>query len=271
MVKREIYGAYNMCVERLLDPPMAPRGLMRWHGMPIEELLRRIPFSIERPADIDDDSDFIRFGNVFDYQQHIDLLNDFRELLIECFQLSLDDTLSASTELAEIVSAAKYPFTLRRVLRGVVGEDMAFGFELPYLVEAESDLLAACVLAGQAFWKQSMQLLRSALEVAVAHAYFGLRGDDYHFLLASPRFRMPAFKGRGGMLEQLVRTQTIDESLAAECRTLYSELSKRVHSHIHHLSVSEPQNPDAAEWCQLCSKVGDVVLRLILMLLRKGI
>jgi hypothetical protein len=271
MVKREIYGTYNVCIERLLDPPMAPRGLMRWHGMPIEELLRRIPFSIERPADIDDDSDFMRFGNVFDYERSIDLLDDFRELLIECFQLSLDDTMSDAAELAEIVSAAKYPFTLRRVLRGVVGEDMAFGFELPYLVEAESDLLAACVLAGQAFWKQSTQLLRSALEVAVAHAYFGLRGDDYHFLLTSTRFRMPAFKGRGGMLENLVQTQTIDESLAAECMTLYSELSERVHSHIHHLSVTESQHSDAVEWCQLCSKVGNVVLRLILMLLRKGI
>lgn len=244
---------------------------MRWHGMPIEELLRRIPFSVERPADIDNDSDFMMFGNVFDYERPIDLVGDFRELLVECFQLSLDDTMSEATELEAIVSAAKYPFTLRRVLRGVVGEDMAFGFELPYLVEAESDLLAACVLAGQEFWKQSIQLLRSAPEVTVAHAYFGLRGDDCHFLLASPRFRMPAFKGRGGMLENLVQTQTIDESLAAECRTLYSELSKRVHSHIHHLSVVEPQNSDAVEWCQLCSKVGTVVLRLILMLLRKGV
>lgn len=271
MIKREIYGAYNVCIERLLAPPMAPRGLAKWHGMPIEELMRQVPFAVEPPSAIDDNSDFMKFGSVFDYERPIDLLDDFRELLIECFQFSLDETMSEAPDLAGIASAAKYPFTLRRVLRGVVGEDMAFGFELPYLIEAESDFLAACTLAGHAFWKQSMQLLRSSLEVAIAHAYFGLRGDDYGRLAAVPRFRMPTFKGRGGMLENLVQTRTIDGPFADECSRLYDELSKRVHSHIHHLSVAAGCDADAAEWCDLCNRVGTAILQLILMLLRKGI
>jgi hypothetical protein len=27
MVKREPYGVFNICIERLLDPPLAPKGL----------------------------------------------------------------------------------------------------------------------------------------------------------------------------------------------------------------------------------------------------
>lgn len=271
MIKREIYSAYNVCSERLLDPPLAPSGLTTWHGVPMDELLQRVPFLVEPPADIDHDSDFMRFGDLFDHGPSVDVLDEFQALLLDCFQFSPDETTSEAQGLAGITGAAKYPFTLRRVLRGVIGQDMAFGYELPYLMEAESDLLAACTLAGHSFWKQSMQLLRSAIEVAVAHAYFGLRGDDYYRLLANSRFRMPMFKGRGGMLDTLVQSQVIDESFAEECGTLYAELSKRVHSHVHHLSVIEGQDVDAAEWCALCSGVGTAILRLIVMLLRKGI
>jgi hypothetical protein len=37
------------------------------------------------------------------------------------------------------------------------------------------------------------------------------------------------------------------------------------------LSVAEVQETDAADWCGFCSGVGTAILRLILMLLRKGV
>lgn len=230
-----------------------------------------VPFVVQPLDTIDAESDFIRFGDIFDYERGVDVVDEFREFLHELFRLSPDDPSVATEELVRMASAAKYPFCLRRMLRGVVGEDMAFGAELPYLIEAESDLLAACALAGNAFWKQSLQLLRSVLEVAVAHAYFGLRGDDYFTLLQAPRFRMPPLVGRSGMLETLVLTQTVNDAFAHECRSLYALLSKRVHSHIHHLSVNESQDENSREWCELSGRVGTVLLRLVLFLLRKGI
>jgi len=100
----------------------------------------------------------------------------------------------------DFVTAAKYPFALRQMLRGLIGEDFAFCFELPYLAEAEDDLLVSFELATQGRSKQSIQTSRSVLEVTIAHAYFGVRGENHERLAANPDFRMPPFSGSKGMV-----------------------------------------------------------------------
>jgi hypothetical protein len=275
MVKRETYLAFNLCGERFLDPPATPPGLNHWNGCPLTALIQSLPFDRSDLVTLNEESDVIQFASVFDYRTDSDLCAEFRAFIDE---FCVPNRSSASSESdsdvrqdKNVITAAKYPFALRQMLRGLVGEDFAFCFELPYLIEAEDDLLVSFELAVQAQSKQSIQMLRSVLEVTIAHAYFGVRGEDYDHLVAISNFRMPSFSGPKGMVQSLVDSNVMPQTLAAECRSLYALMSKATHSHIGHLTAISADSGIPTAWAHLAARVGAVLIELVLRLLMKGI
>jgi hypothetical protein len=275
LVKRETYFAFNLCGERLRDPPGTPPGLNDWHGYPLSSLIQSLPFDRSDLTTLNDESDVIQFGQVFDYRTDSDLCAEFRAFVDEFY---VPNPSSASNESRsdvrldqDFITAAKYPFVLRQMLRGLVGEDFAFSFELPYLIEAEDDLLVSFELAVQGHFKQSIQMLRSVLEVTIAHAYFGVRGEDHERLATNPDFRMPSFSRPKGMVHSLVEANVMPKMLASECRSLYASMSKATHSHIGHLNSTSSESGILTEWANLAPRVGAVLIELVLRLVMKGI
>jgi hypothetical protein len=275
VVKRETYFAYNLYGPRLSDPPGTPPGLNDWNGYPLSSLIQSLPFDRCDLTALSNESDVIQFGQVFDYRADSDLYAEFLAFIDE-FNVR-DPSLASSESCGDLrldpdfVTAAKYPFALRQMLRGLIGEDFAFCFELPYLAEAEDDLLVSFELATQGRSKQSIQTLRSVLEVTIAHAYFGVRGEDYERLAANPDFRMPPFSRPKGMVHSLVEANVMPEMLAAECRSLYALMSRATHSHIGHLNPTLSESGIPTDWVELAPRVGVVLIELVLRLVMKGI
>lgn len=275
MVWRERYLAFNLYAPRLLDPPRTPPGVESWHGYPLLSLIQSLPFIRSDLAAADPEADFIQFGAAFDFRPNSDLCAEFREFIVEFEKLrrSVNDTHPGPSieQDQDFVTAAKYPFALRQMLRALVGEDFGFCFQLPYLIEAEDDLLVSFELAAQGYSKQPIQILRNVLEVTIAHAHFGLRGQNFEDLAASPDFRMPQFGGSNGMILALIKAGVMPANLAAECRSLYGRLSKATHSHIEIFTPNISDTGLSKDWAELTPRVGAVVLELILRLLMKGI
>ncbi|MGL4289264.1 MAG: hypothetical protein ACRCVA_23130 [Phreatobacter sp.] len=275
MVKRETYYAFNLYGPRLDDPPRAPPGLTDWNGYPLLPLIQALPFDRSDLATLSDESDIVKFGQVFDFRIDGDLRAEFLafidEFCVEKPSPASDEPRSDIRRDPDFITAAKYPFALRQMLRGLIGEDFAFCFELPYLVEAENDLLMSFELATQGYAKQSIQILRNVIEVTVAHAYFGVRGDDYYYLADNPDFRMPSLGGPKGMIHSLIEAHVMPERLAADCRGLYALMSKATHSRIAHLNPTLSESGIPVDWADLAPRVGAVLIELVLRLVMKGI
>lgn len=275
MVKREGYIIFNIFGPRLLDPPRAPAGLNNWDGYPLSDLIQLLPFARCDLAEIDERSDFIRFGRVFDYRHDSDLCREFLTFVEEFDQyLALsepEERTHSFKDDQDFIHAAKYPFVFRQMLRGLIGNDFGFIAELPYLAEVEEDLLVSFELAAQRYYKQSIQMLRNALEQAIAHAYFGSRGEDYEHLASRSDFRMPSYGGQKGMLSILINTNVLSQEFADECRNLYALLSKMTHSHISHLSSTTYEEDAWEDWADLSARVGATILNIVVFIIKKGI
>lgn len=162
---------------------------------------------------------------------------------------------------AQTVGALKHVYAYRSILSMLAGVDDVNALGLPYLMEAEDDLQCALLLLGSCHYKQSVQLLRSALETAVAHAYFSISGVMYDDL---PHQRIPSMNG---MLDRIVTFGLLGAVQAVTIHALYTELSSATHSQYKYLSVKfeEIHGPD--RFLQAIGHVRAVSITCLLVML----
>jgi hypothetical protein len=188
---------------------------------------------------ITQESDFLQYVedriSYCSWEDEVLLFNNFVRgsgLLYSVERLYKDDVPSAITAT---VGLLKYPFVFQRLLAFHAGVDSTNVWGLPYLIESENDLDCSLLLIRTGHYKQAVQLLRSALEAAVAHAYLSTAGVQYDDLCHQI---IPPLKDRKrGMLNRLVAVRRLEASVATVISRLYSELSSAMHSQYKYLTV----------------------------------
>jgi len=265
------YLVFNVCVERLFGE--APSGVDIWHGSTIDDLIGQLPFKEEMLSNINAESDVVSFSETFTWMFGEDHLKKFSDFTKGTGLLSGSRSTESKTTEAKLVAALKYIFAVESMLTGLIGEDMVYAVDLPYLAETVSDFRCSVVLIESNYYKQALQNLRAALEVSVAHAYFGLQRMDFTQLNEDPDFRMPRFSSKRGMLAFLVNEGLLSSSEADGLKNIYADLSGAVHSEIRSLNVLETTIGAEREqaWCEYTSKVGDAVIKITLRLLKRGV
>jgi len=205
-----------------------------WRGVAIEEAITRLPFLEKQTAPPDLGSDLVDFIESFTIAHGLDEQQEFlmyiekvgfsRESLLHIYQ-------EIPTDLYEkVAKTLRYHFTFHRVFAGLGGEDMLNATGLPYLYEAAEDLTCTLSLGRLKYHKQSLQMLRSALEAAVIHAYFTVKNIDYDSL-TSALGNIPSMNNRTtGMLHHLLEKDFMKAVFADEIRSIYQSLSNAVHS-----------------------------------------
>lgn len=265
------YLVLSVCAERLFGE--VPSGVDIWHGSTIDDLIGQLPFKEEVLSNIDAESDVVLFSETFTWMFGEDHPKTFSDFTKGTGLLDRSRATESKTTEAKLVAALKYIFAIDNMIKGLTGEDMVFAVDLPYLAETVSDFHCSVVLIKSNYYKQALQNLRAALEVSVAHAYFGLQRMDFIQLNEDPDFRMPRFSSKRGMLAFLVNEGLLSSSEADGLKNIYAELSGAVHSEIRSLSVLESTIGSEREqaWCEYTSKVGDAVINITLRLLKRGV
>ncbi len=209
-------------------------------GIPKEMLLLTSgpSFSQEQLCDVSPASDFIRYveadlGYDLFWENNVEL---FIGLVNESGLINAAHRVLGSGASIEpmIVQVLKYAFVFRLALNGLSSEDDANVLGLPHAFEACDDLECAMKLAADGHYKQSLQTLRSALELSVCHAYFSVAGLHYEELEATI---VPPLKDRRrGMINRLLSCRRITTQAAEEIASTYSELSHATHSNYRYLN-----------------------------------
>jgi hypothetical protein len=121
---------------------------------------------------------------------------------------------------------AKYYVAWSGVVSEVLSES-AF-FSIAHVLESEEELASSILLASNLYYKQGLQVLRNFLEAIVLQLYFCENQTDFKSW-KSDHFRTPSFKGREGMVPQLLSRGIIPGTLAAAAVSLYGELNGAIH------------------------------------------
>jgi len=201
-------------------------------------LLASLPYSNEQIDGICTRSDLIDFIECYSTSFDEDEVNLFvayvhnSGLLEAMAKLFAEDNEKATSET---VGTLKHVFAYGRVLSALAGRDFINAWGIPYLMEADADLNCSLLLLQKGHYKQSAQLLRSALEAAVIHAYFSISGVSYDDL--SNREIPPLKDRRRGMLNRLVTSGLLCSAEAGLVSDLYRNLSAAVHSQYKYLTV----------------------------------
>lgn len=151
-------------------------------------------------------------------------------------------------------------------------------FSLAHILEAEEELNCSVLLAKNLYYKQALQMLRSLLELNVAHVHFA--GDQVAFSQwQSGQYRVPNLRGQGKLLEDLQRKGALDPSLRKVVDDLYGELNGAIHSaeaKMLHRGLRDREwaglqfkTIDFRDWCTYVSRVVTVSISLLFAMLRE--
>lgn len=121
---------------------------------------------------------------------------------------------------------AKYAIAWDSVLSAVLSES-AF-FSLAHVLETDTELNSSMLLASNLYYKQALQVLRNFLEEVVVELHFCANPNVFEGW-KSGRFRMPRFRGKSGMLRELVSEKLLSEELASVASNLYENLNGSIH------------------------------------------
>lgn len=102
-------------------------------------------------------------------------------------------------------------------------------FSLPHTLEAGEELDCSMLLAKNLYYKQSLQMLRSLLELNVLHVYFVRDQVAYTRWQNGQRDRLQ-LRGKGQLLQKLQESGAIDQDLGKAVDDLYAELNGTIHS-----------------------------------------
>lgn len=122
---------------------------------------------------------------------------------------------------------AKYYIAWDGVVSEVLSES-AF-FSIAHVLESEAEIDCSILLASNLYYKQALQVLRNYIEGAVLQLYLCGNLSAFSDWKANS-FRTPSFRGRSGMLEDLVSRGILPGTLADKASALYGELNGCIHS-----------------------------------------
>jgi hypothetical protein len=157
---------------------------------------------------------------------------------------------------------------------GVVGEvlsESAF-FSLAHVLEGESDLGCSVLLASKLYYRQALQVLRNFLEDVVLDLHFCDNPEDF-MKWKQGNLRIPAFRGKSGMLKKLTDHGLLSQDLREAADNLYGDLNGSIHGAEHHLVNRGVFRGEWAgliftyerfvEWCNYFSRCVDLGIRVL--------
>jgi hypothetical protein len=122
---------------------------------------------------------------------------------------------------------AKHAISLAAVLEWLLSDSQFF--PLPHTLEAGEELDCSVLLAKNLYYKQSLQMLRSLLELNVLHIHFV--GDQVAYTKwqngQGDRLQL---RGKGKLLQKLQENGAVDQNLGRAVDDLYAELNGNIHS-----------------------------------------
>jgi hypothetical protein len=164
--------------------------------------------------------------------------------------------------------AMKYVMAWRAVDQESLEESRFFS--IAHLLEATNEIESSIALAQGTFYKQAKQQLRSVLELVVMPLHFCSERASFRDWREGS-YRTPRFRGRGGLLEQLVARSLLPEQTANEIGDLYGRLSGSIHNEEAELAFSGVLGGGRAitgfsierlhEWADLCAATLDAAIR----------
>jgi hypothetical protein len=121
---------------------------------------------------------------------------------------------------------AKYSIAWSGTVDEVLSES-AF-FSIAHVLESESELDCSVLLASHLYYKQALQVIRNFLEGVVAELFFCDNPHAFRSWKANS-YRLPFFRGKDGMLEDLANRGFLSRELVARGAKLYGELNGSIH------------------------------------------
>jgi hypothetical protein len=127
-------------------------------------------------------------------------------------------------------------------------------------------------LAGNLYYKQALQVLRGYLESLVLPIYFCEYPDQFDQWKVN-NYRVPAMRGKQGILKDLADKKVITIDLAAEISRIYDSLNSYIHGSERKL-ISRGiftgdymgrvfKENDFREWCIYLAEAVDIGIRLL--------
>ena len=101
-------------------------------------------------------------------------------------------------------------------------------FSIAHVLESESELDCSVLLASRLYYKQALQVLRNFLEGVVVEIFFC--GNPTAFASwKADAFRIPSFRGKNGMLDELLARGVLPPDLVNTGSDLYGDLNGSIH------------------------------------------
>ncbi len=101
-------------------------------------------------------------------------------------------------------------------------------FSLAHMLEADSEIECAILLASRLYYKQALQVLRNFLEEVVMDLHFCQNRAELKMWKAGT-YRNPPLRGKDGVLCGLLSSGVISKELCDEIATIYGNLNGSIH------------------------------------------
>lgn len=214
----------------------------------IHPLLRFVPFSDEKLAEITEDSDFVSFLESYSLPFGDDEFRLFKDYIYERDVVTISDKVLKSQNFirveSTVIGAIKHTFAYCRLLATLASRDDLMALHIPHFLESEDDLNVTFPLLGGQRYKNVDQVLRSVIELAVKHAYFAIENR-----ISSEAHKTKSIsitRERNGLVKALVNNGLLTRSEGGSIVALYRRLSIAVHTGTPYLSYPEaPANQEA--------------------------
>jgi hypothetical protein len=123
-----------------------------------------------------------------------------------------------------------------------------------HILEAGSDLDCSVELAKMYYYKQACYCLRAFVENVTLPLYFSQNPGDFAEWKRD-KFRAPQFRGKRGLLDQLVRQGLLTKKLRDIVADVYERLNAYVHSSVERMIH---KGHDAGDWRGLSFKLDEL-------------
>lgn len=133
---------------------------------------------------------------------------------------------------------AKYSIAWDGAVNKVLSD--AAHFSLAHVLEMSTELKCSTLLAVNFYYKQALQVLRNYLESVVVELYFCHEKVAFAAWKNSS-FRLPSFRGKNGLLRELVSRGVLHQQLSDRASALYDSLNGSIHgaeSQLIHQGIS---------------------------------
>ena len=179
-------------------------------------------------------------------------------------------------EIPQFITDPKFGKTAKYIIAfdGVISEILQEGefYSISHILESEADLECSILLAANLYYKHSLQVLRSMLENLILPIHFSNNEADFRAWRVN-NYKTPRFRGRDGILKNLVSRNLLTKELAKTISDLYGDLSKSIHGSerflVHkglHTGIWMGQIftiSDFYQWCDILSNILDIAIRLL--------